>query len=88
MRQPILNYSISHAADKAPDKRSKKIMALLNNDKVPTRIAEVGSIRRKQREISSDLIKCGQVNPLSFGDAQVVFAADTVSIPGKGKRTW
>jgi hypothetical protein len=93
-RQHILDYALSHAADKSRYKRSKKIMASLNKGEVPMRITEVAYIRRKHHEIPADLIKGDKVKSLSFCDAchtkaaEGTFDADTVDIPGKGKWTW
>lgn len=90
----ILDYAVQNSADKSSYKRSKKIMASLNKDEVPTRITEATYIRRKHHAIPADLIKGDKVKSLSFCDAchtkakDAVFDEDTVVVPGKGKWTW
>lgn len=93
-QQHILDYAVKNSADKSPYKRSKKIMASLNEGEVPTRITAVTYIRRKHHEIPAALIKGDKVKSLSFCDAchtrakDAVFDEDTVVVPGKGKWTW
>jgi hypothetical protein len=93
-RAHLLDYLVSHAADKSEYKRSRKVMASLKEGDAPLRITEIAYIRRKHHEIPDSLIKGEKVKSLSYCDACHTKAAmgeydeDTVVIPGKGRWSW
>jgi hypothetical protein len=93
-RAHLLDYLVSHAADKSDYKRSRKLMASLEEGETPVRITEIAYIRRKHHEIPARLIQGEKVKSLSYCDAchtkaaQGEYDEDTVIIPGKGKWSW
>jgi len=91
-KDQILNYLISHSADKSNYKRSKKIMRTISRDEIPARISEIRYIKDKHRKIPSKLVTGNsEVESLSNCDSchkdaiNGIFDDDTVSIPGYGK---
>ncbi len=88
----ILNYLISHSAEKSNYKRSKKIMKQVARNETPWRITETKYIKNKHRKIPQRLIVNNEdVESLSHCDAchqtatKGIFDDDSVSIPGYGR---
>jgi hypothetical protein len=84
----ILEYAVTHAADKSFHKRSRKIAQSTANGDAPIRITDVTYIRRKHHEIPEKMIKGNKdVKSLSYCDTchtqalKGVFDSDTVNIP-------
>ncbi|HFE38940.1 MAG TPA: cytochrome C [Gammaproteobacteria bacterium] len=92
IRIKISQYAIDHSADKSWYKRSRKIMASLDDNMTPLRISQTPYIKDKHSEIPKNLINDNpDVNSLSNCDAchrlanDGVFDDDTVLIPGHGR---
>lgn len=92
VRQKLLEYAVNHSADKSYYKRSRKIMAFLNENEVPLRITETDYFKEKHEEIPDNLIsKNPKVKSLSFCNKchkkadEGIYDDDTVFIPGHGR---
>ena len=92
IRQHIASYLKDNAADTSYYKRSRKIMASLDEGMAPLRITETPYIKEKHSEIPAKLIKGNpQVKSLSAcakchrKAQQGTFDDDTVLIPGYGR---
>ena len=91
VRVKILQYAVDHSADKSWYKRSRKIMAYLDDNDTPLRITQTAYIKEKHSEIPAKLIADNpDVNSLSFCNnchtqaEKGIFDNDTVVIPGYG----
>lgn len=87
----LLDYAVSHSADKSWYKRSRKISNSLEGEEAPLRITDIKYIRRKHHEIPEEWIKGNpDVNSLSNCNAchtkaeEGIFDDDTVNIPNHG----
>ncbi|MBT8340794.1 MAG: hypothetical protein HKP58_04050 [Desulfatitalea sp.] len=63
-KKAILDYLMTHSAEKSSSKRAIKIMRSLGNQ-VPLRITDIDYIRKKHHEISSDVLKRKSIGSLS-----------------------
>jgi hypothetical protein len=92
LRLKLLNFAVQNSADKSYYKRSRKIMAFLDDDEIPLRITDTVFFKDKHKEIPDKLIsKNPEVNSLSFCDNchklanEGIYDDDTVLIPGHGR---
>ena len=95
VRQHILALAIENSADKSYYKRSKKIMASLEDNEVPERISKIRYFRDKHEEVYEEVVKNSKkLKSMSLCDEchqkaqQGVFDDDTVVIPDYGRWTW
>lgn len=94
-RKHLLDVLVADSADKSRFKRSKKIMASLQDGDAPMRITEVPYIKSKHEEVYEDVIeKSKKVKSLSYCDKchqkakDAIFDDDTVYITGFGYNDW
>ncbi len=86
----ILSYARANSADKSRYKRSRKVMASLEEGAAPLRITEVLYIKEKHEEIPENLITSTEVKSLSYCDrchqktSDGNYDNDTVYIAGYG----
>lgn len=95
VRQHILAIAVADSADKSRYKRSKKIMASLEENEVPERITRVPYLRDKHEEVYEEVVKNSKkIKSMSLCDEchqkakEGVFDDDTVVIPDHGRWTW
>lgn len=91
-RQQILSYLTSNSADKASDRRSRKIMRSISPASAPLRISEIPYIKHKHDEIPRRYITGNdKVASLSHCDAchqdvkSGAFSERQINIPGVGR---
>ena len=94
-RLKIEHYLVSHSADKSWYKRSRKIMASLEDGVFPLRITQTPYIRDKHSEIpKKQIVDNEKVMSLSYCNNchqqadEGVFDDDTVVIPGYSHSFW
>jgi len=90
VRKKILVFAVDHAAEKSWYKRSRKIVASLNDNQFPIRITKTPYIKSKHEEIPTALIRDNdKINSLSYCDnchtkaKQGIYDNDSVDIPEK-----
>ncbi len=94
-RKHILALAVENSADKSRWKRSKKIMASLEDNEVPERISKTRYLRDKHEEVYEEVVKNSKkIKSMSLCDEchqkakEGVFDDDTVVIPDYGRWTW
>lgn len=94
-RKHILALAIENSADKSRYKRSKKIMASLEENEIPLRISKTPYLRDKHEEVYEKVVRNSKkIKSMSLCNEchqkarQGVFDDDTVEIPGYGRWTW
>ena len=92
LRVKLLEYAVANSADKSYHKRSRKIMASLDDGEAPLRITETAYFKEKHEEIPDSLVKknpdvksFSQCNKCHRKAEKGVFDDDTVFIPGHGR---
>jgi len=88
----LTRYLVENAADHAPHKRSRKIMASLAPNEAPLRITEVPYIAREHRELPRRLVqgnpKVGSLSNCAACHTQAAkgsFSERGIDIPGYGR---
>ena len=94
-RKHILALTIEDSAEKSRYKRSKKIMASLEENEAPLRISKVRYLQDKHEEVYEKVVKNSKkIKSMSLCDdchqkAKLgIFDDDTVVIPDYGRWTW
>lgn len=94
-RKHILAIAIENSADKSRYKRSKKLMASLEENEAPLRISKARYLRDKHEEVYEEVVKNSKkIKSMSLCDechqkaADGVFDEDTVVIPDYGRWSW
>lgn len=94
-RRHILAIAVENSAEKSRYKRSKKVMASLEENEVPERISKVRYFRDKHEEVYEDVVKNSKkIKSMALCDQchqkakEGIFDDDTVDIPDYGRWTW
>jgi hypothetical protein len=95
IRMQILDFLVANSADKSRYKRSKKVMASLDEGEAPLRITETPYIKSKHQEVKDEVVsRSSKVKSLSYCEKchqkaeKADFDDDTVYIPGHGYNSW
>ena len=94
-RKHILSLAIENSADKSRYKRSKKIMASLQENEIPLRISKTRYLQDKHEDVYEEVVKNSKkIKSMSLCDEchqkaeEGIFDDDTVVIPDYGRWTW
>ena len=95
VRQHILAIAVENSAEKSRYKRSKKIMASLQENEVPERISKTRYLKEKHEDVVEKVVKNSKkIKSMSLCDEchqrakEGIFDDDTVVIPDYGRWTW
>jgi hypothetical protein len=95
LRLHILSIAVENSAEKSYYKRSKKLMASLDDNEVPERISKTRYLRDKHEDVYEEVVKNSKkIKSMSLCDEchqkanEGIFDDDTVVIPDYGRWTW